>query len=170
MRRYGLAIFDRDGVLIEDGNYLADPQDIVWVPGAIHCISRLKKRGCSVVVATNQSGIARGLLTYGDVDRIHQRMQSDLGSHETQIDRFYVCPFHPDASVAAYRHPNHPDRKPNPGLLQRAMREFGVTPEMTFMVGDKATDVIAADRAGTHSIRYFGGDLSCQLAADGVML
>lgn len=170
MRRYDLAIFDRDGVLIEDGKYLADPRNIVWVSGAIRCISRLKTAGCSVVVATNQSGIARGLLTYRDVDRIHRRMQSDLAACETRIDRFYVCPFHPDARIAKYRHPDHPDRKPNPGLLLLAMRDFGVPPEASFMVGDKSSDIIAANRAGIRGIRYSGGDLGCQLATTGVML
>ena len=74
--------------------------------------------------------------------------------------QFYYCPFHEDAAIDTYRAVDHPDRKPNPGMILRAMREWKTDPARSFLIGDKASDVEAARRAGLRGLRFSGGDLS----------
>ena len=121
-------IFDRDGVLNVDHGYVGDPERMEWVEGARRAVRRLNESGVLVIVATNQSGVARGLFDLAAVDAVHAVMQADLTVDGARIDAFYVCPFLPDAKVADFAHADHPDRKPNPGMILRAMDEWGVDP------------------------------------------
>lgn len=165
-------IFDRDGVLNIDHGYVHRQDQLEWTPGAREAVARLNRAGLAVVVATNQSGVARGYYGLDDLDEFHEHMQLLLAEVGGRIDRFYAAPHHEDAAVEAFRQADHPDRKPNPGMLLRAMEDFGLDPTRTLMVGDRASDLEAARRAGVHGVLYTGGDLEAfvvmELASMGI--
>ena len=160
-------IFDRDGVLNIDHGYVVDPARLDWIDGAREAILALNAAGALVFVATNQSGVGRGYFSFADLDRFHDAMQSQLADIGAHIDAFYACPFHESANLEAFRIADHPDRKPNPGMILRIMADWPVDPARTIMVGDKATDVEAARRAGIQGRLFPGGDLAAFLRVSG---
>ena len=151
--------FDRDGVLIVDTGYPSKPGEIHWVDGAQRALIRLAALGYRRFVVTNQSGVARGYFTEAQVDAFHAALQAGLASIGGRVDAFYVAPHHEDAVEDRYRHPDHPDRKPNPGMILRGLSDWSLAPEETVLVGDKGSDVEAARRAGIEGLRFRGGDL-----------
>jgi D,D-heptose 1,7-bisphosphate phosphatase len=151
--------FDRDGTLNIDHGYTYRPEDLVWNEGAIDAVRAVNKAGWLAIVATNQSGIGRGLFDEAAMHRFHERMQEELARAGARIDAFYFCPFHPEAAAPAYRHPNHPDRKPNAGMLRRAIADFGIDRTRSLMIGDSEDDLSAARNAGVAGLSYRGGDL-----------
>ncbi|MCB1472431.1 MAG: HAD family hydrolase [Rhodobiaceae bacterium] len=153
------AFLDRDGVLNVDSGYPHVPADLVFMPGAPEAVARLNAAGYLVVVVSNQSGVARGLFGIEAVEAFHAHIQRCLQAQGAHVDAFYYCPYHSDASVAEYRHPDHPDRKPNPGMILRAMRELPVRRAGSFLVGDKVSDMQAAETAGIPGHLYAGGRL-----------
>ncbi len=159
MRRPALFL-DRDGVLNEDIGYPHRVEDLRWTPGAREAVRLANEAGWWVFVATNQSGVARGLFGPEAVAAFHAAMAEQLAEAGARIDAFYSCPFHPDAVRPQWRHPDHPDRKPNPGMLLRAMAEHPVDRAGSVMIGDKPSDLEAARRAGVRGVAYDGGDLS----------
>ncbi len=159
LERRAAVIFDRDGVLNIDHGYVGDVSRLTWMPGARRAVRRLNRAGVLAIVATNQSGVARGYFDEAAVHRLHDAMQVDLRQHGGRIDAFYVCPFLPDAPVAAYSHPDHPDRKPNPGMILRAIADWSIDPARCVMIGDKSSDLAAAQRAGIKGALFAGGDL-----------
>jgi D-glycero-D-manno-heptose 1,7-bisphosphate phosphatase len=160
---------DRDGVLNEDHGYVHRWEDFRWIPGARDVVRRFNRAGWLVFVVTNQSGIGRGYYTEEAMHLLHARMAEALAEDGARIDAFYHCPHHPDAKVEAYRHPDPPDRKPNPGMLLRAMAEWPVDVSRSVMVGDKDADVEAATRAGVRGLLFTGGDLSEFLEAEAIL-
>ena len=118
------AFLDRDGVLIVDGGYPHRPEDLVLIDGAIPAVRRLNADGFKVVVVTNQSGVARGYFSLADMDAFHLLLRRTFAAQGAVIDAIYACPYLPDAPVAAFRHPDHPDRKPNPGMILRAAADL----------------------------------------------
>jgi D-glycero-D-manno-heptose 1,7-bisphosphate phosphatase len=159
------AVFlDRDGVLNRDHGYVGAPERFAWVTGAPAAVARLNRAGLLVIVATNQSGVARGLFDLAAVDALHAHMRAELAAAGARIDAFYVCPYLPDAPVAAFAHPDHPDRKPNPGLLLRAIDDWGIDPARALMIGDSPRDLEAARRAGVRGVLFAGGDLDAFVA------
>ncbi|MBY6241623.1 HAD-IIIA family hydrolase [Methylosinus sp. Sm6] len=156
----GAVFFDRDGVLNVDTGYLYDPADFVWVEGAPEAIAAAKAAGLLVVVATNQSGVARGYYEESHVHALHAFMNDDLTARGLpRIDAFYHCPYNDVGSVDIYVRPDHPDRKPNPGMLLRAIADHGLDPMRCVMIGDKESDVEAGFRAGMRALRFEGGKL-----------
>jgi D-glycero-D-manno-heptose 1,7-bisphosphate phosphatase len=153
-------LLDRDGVLNVDHGYVGEPERLEWIAGARRALGALNRAGVLVIVVTNQSGVARGLYDLAAVEVLHARMQADLAEHGAHVDAFYVCPYHPDARVEAFRHPDHPDRKPNPGMIVRAIAEWRIDPARALMVGDQDSDLEAARRAGVAGVRFPGGDLA----------
>ncbi len=153
------AFLDRDGVLNVDVGYAHRPQDLTWIAGARELVKRLNEEGFYVFVITNQAGVARGYYEEAQVAAFHDHMQDELAKIGAHVDAFYYCPFHEDAVVEAYRAVDHPDRKPNPGMLLRAMREWPVDRARSFLIGDQESDIEAARRAGLSGILYTGGDL-----------
>jgi D-glycero-D-manno-heptose 1,7-bisphosphate phosphatase len=153
-------IFDRDGVLNEDIGYAHRVEDLRWMPGAMAAIRALNQAGVKVIVVTNQSGIARGLYDEDSVHRFHGAMQAELDRTGARIDAFYLCPFHPDAVIDRYRHADHPDRKPNPGMILRALAEHALAAHDVIMIGDRDSDMEAARRAGVRGVLYRGDDLA----------
>lgn len=164
------ALLDRDGVLNIDIGYAHRPKDLAFTPGAIEAVRRLNAAGRLVLVVTNQAGVARGLYDEAAVEGFHQAMQAALREAGARIDAFYYCPFHPDATIERYRHPDHPDRKPNPGMILRALSDHRVAPNDAFLIGDRSSDIEAARRAGVAGHLFPGGDLDAfvrRLLADG---
>jgi D-glycero-D-manno-heptose 1,7-bisphosphate phosphatase len=153
------AFLDRDGVLNVDLGYVHRTEDLEWIAGAPQAVRRLNDAGYLVVVVTNQSGIGRGYYDEASMDCVHEALRAHLAAAGARIDAIYACPFHPEAILERYRHPDHPDRKPNPGLLLRAMRDLPIDPDRSFMIGDKDSDMEAARRAGVAGHLFRGGDL-----------
>lgn len=153
------AFLDRDGVLNVDKGYVHRVEDLQWIDGAQAAVRRLNDAGYLVVVVTNQSGIGRGYYDEAALEAVHAHLAADFTSAGARIDAFYACPFHPEAIEERYRHPDHPDRKPNPGLLLRAIADWGIDPAASFLVGDKPSDIEAARRAGVAGYPFEGGNL-----------
>ena len=151
--------FDRDGVLNLDHGYVCEPERLDWMPGAREAVAALNVADVRVLVVTNQSGVARGYFTEEQVDRFHAALQAGLAEIGGRVDAFYVAPHHEAATVERYRHPDHPDRKPNPGMVLRGLADWSLRPEETILVGDKASDIEAARRAGVEGLMFPGGDL-----------
>ncbi len=158
-RRRPAMFFDRDGVLNYDAGYTHRVEDLKWIPGAMEAIRRANDAGVLVFVITNQAGIARGYYTGAEVDHFHAAMVADLARAGAHVDAFYVCPYHPQAEVDAYRHPDHPDRKPNPGMILKALAEWPIDLGRSVLIGDQDTDIEAARRAGIEGLLFAGGDL-----------
>ena len=134
--------FDRDGTLIVDEHYLADPGRVRLRPGAAAALRRVREAGFTVVVVTNQSGIARGLLTADDYRRVHERMEALLAAEGASIDASYHCPHHPDYGSACAC------RKPGIALFQQAASEHALDLARSAFVGDRHRDVAPAARFG----------------------
>lgn len=162
-RRFAV-IFDRDGVLNVDTGYAFEPHKLEWMPGAKAAVARVNRAGVLAVIATNQSGIGRGYYREADMEAFHDEMLRQLEAEGARIDRIYFAPHHEDAAEERYRVADHPDRKPNPGMLLRALAEFEVDPLDAIMIGDKETDMEAARRAGVRGFLYKGGDLDAFVA------
>ena len=150
--------FDRDGTLNVDVDYLHDPADFVWVEGAIAAIRWANEHGYLVIVVTNQSGVARGYYDEAAVHRLHDWMNTQLKKHGAHIDAFYYCPHHTEGTVPAYRQACD-CRKPAPGMILRAIEEHDIDPAASWMFGDGARDIAAAESAGVRGVRYEGGSL-----------
>lgn len=129
------------------------------MPGAREAVRDLNDAGYLVLVVSNQAGIARGLYTEASMDEFHAEMAGQLADVGAHIDAFYHCPYHAEASVARYRNADHPDRKPNPGMILRALQDWRVRPAGSFLIGDRDTDIEAASRAGLPGYLYRGGSL-----------
>jgi D-glycero-D-manno-heptose 1,7-bisphosphate phosphatase len=158
------AFLDRDGVLIVDSGYPHKAEDLVFIDGAAAGVRRLRHAGFHIVVVTNQSGVARGLFSLAEMDAFHALMRAALAAEGAEIDAIYACPYLPDAAVAAFSHPDHPDRKPNPGMVLRAIADLDLDPERSILIGDKESDMEAARRAGVTGARFHGGDLDAFVA------
>ena len=159
-------IFDRDGTLNVDHGYVHKPADLTFVPGAPEAIAALNRRGILVIVATNQAGVARGYYDEDAVARFHAHMQDALAAHSARIDAFYYCPYHEDGVTETYRVANHPDRKPNPGMIIRAISEWSIDPTRAVLIGDRDSDVAAAQAAGIRGVLYEGGALDVLVEAE----
>jgi len=148
------AVFlDRDGTIIRDVGFVDDPARVELLPSAAEAIRRLNRAGLLVVVATNQSGVARGLFSEDVVKTTNRRIQQLLAERGAQIDAFYHCPFleGPEAVVDAYRQSSD-WRKPEPGMLHAAADDLGIDLSASWMIGDAARDVEAGRRAGCRTI------------------
>jgi histidinol-phosphate phosphatase family protein len=133
-------LFDRDGTLVHDVPYNGDPERVRPVDGARRALQRLREAGLRIGLVTNQSGVARGLLTAAAVRAVNDELQRQVGAFDTVA----VCPHGPADACAC--------RKPAPGLVLRAAEELGLRPDETVVIGDIGADVGAAAAAGARSI------------------
>ena len=146
------AVFlDRDGTLIEDVGYLRTVRDLRLFPWTVDAVRALNHAGLPVVVITNQSGIARGLLTEEIVHDVHRHLSSLLEGGGAHVDAYYYCPHHRDGKIARYAIACD-CRKPGRGLVDRAIRELGVDGPASFTVGDRWLDVALARNIGGRGI------------------
>ncbi|MBB35330.1 MAG: D,D-heptose 1,7-bisphosphate phosphatase [Hirschia sp.] len=149
---------DRDGVINVDHGYVSEIEKFELVPGIVDAIRRFNERNWRVIVATNQSGIARAFYTEKDMFTLHAHMESELADAGARIDAIYHCPFHEEGEIEEYRRDSEL-RKPRPGMLLQAMKDFPTEKRLSFMVGDKLSDVQAAESAGIHGFLYKEGDI-----------
>ena len=154
-----IVLFDRDGTLNADRGYTHKPEDLVWLAGAREAVRLVNEHGSFAVVVTNQAGIGRGYYDEAAMHRFHEHMQNDLATMGARIDAYYFCPFHAEATIDRYRRANHPDRKPNPGMLLTALNDFSVDRQNAALVGDQDSDIAAAAAAGIIGVRANGEPL-----------
>ncbi len=159
------AFLDRDGVLNRDDGYTHLPNRLAWIPDARAAVRDLNDAGYFVFVVSNQAGIARGLYDEAAMAEFHAEMARQLAEVGAHIDAFYHCPYHPAASVDRYAAANHPDRKPNPGMILRACTDWPVRLSGSFLIGDRDSDIEAASRANVPGFLYRGGSLRAGAAA-----
>lgn len=146
------AIFlDRDGTLTEDPGYIDHPNQVKLLGGAAEALRQLEQLGYKLIVVSNQSGVARGIVTEEALKKIHSRLEQLLIADGAHLDRIYYCPYHPEGTVQKYRKESEL-RKPGPGMLLLAAEETDIDLSQSWMVGDKYEDVTAGQRAGCKTI------------------
>lgn len=142
------AIFmDRDGTLNQDLGYISMPDLMILYPWAAEAVRLINESDFKAIVVTNQSGIARGLYSEGVLREIHWRMIHELAREGARIDAVYYCPHHPGAASARYGIACA-CRKPRDGMLQAAVREHNIDLSRSFVIGDKASDIVLAQSVG----------------------
>jgi D-glycero-D-manno-heptose 1,7-bisphosphate phosphatase len=137
---------DRDGVINHETDYLYRITDVRWVEGIFPLCTTAQRLGYKLVVITNQSGIARGLYTESDFHTLMDWMRAEFLARNINLDAVYFCPYHPEG-VGTYKR-EHPDRKPAPGMLLRAARDLSLDLARSVLVGDRCSDIAAANAAG----------------------
>ena len=151
------AVFlDRDGTLNTEVEFLSRVEEFRLLPGVPPAIARLREAGYAAVVASNQSVVARGLLSEAGLEDVHREMERQLARGGAELDGVYYCPHHPEFGGPPYRQ-DCCCRKPKPGLLRRAAEEHGLDLEASFMVGDSLRDLQAGWHAGCRSILVLTG-------------
>ena len=142
---------DRDGVMIEEENYLADPAKVRLCPGCAEALRRIARAGFRIVVTSNQSGIARGYFTFAEIAAVERKIVELLAAGNAPApDAWYYCPHHVKGTVAQYVR-ECDCRKPRPGMLLQAAREHDLELSGSVMIGDKLSDLRAAFAAGCPS-------------------
>ncbi|BEV17736.1 D-glycero-beta-D-manno-heptose 1,7-bisphosphate 7-phosphatase [Herbaspirillum sp. DW155] len=139
---------DRDGTLNVEKNYLHLYQDWEWIPDSVEMLRQLREGGFLNIVVTNQAGVARGYYDEAAIARLHARVDEDLRAVGSGIDAYYHCPHHPQHGVIR----NCDCRKPAPGMLLRAQREWNIDLAQSWMVGDKLSDIEAGLAAGVRCV------------------
>jgi len=135
-----LVLLDRDGTLIEEKEYLADPDGVVLLPGVVEGLRQLQKLGARFAVVSNQSGIGRGFYSLRDAQAVNARLAELLQQEGIPLEGIYLCPHGPDDGCAC--------RKPGTALLQQAAKDAGLPLSEAILIGDKASDIEAGRRAG----------------------
>lgn len=150
----GKVVFlDRDGTMNTEVHYLYRPEDLVLIPGTAEAVKQLNDAGFTVIVVTNQAGVARGYFTEDDVRTLHRYMNGVLGRHGAHVDAFYYCPHHPEHGVGVYKK-ECKCRKPGTGMFEAAEKELDMPIDRahSWMIGDKLIDTEAGHNFGIRSI------------------
>lgn len=147
------AVLDRDGTIIFDRHYLSSPGGVEIMPGAVEGLRRMRSAGFGLVVVTNQSGLGRGYFGLTDMEAIHSRMEDLLRAEGIEVDGIYYCPHRPDEHCGC--------RKPEPGMVEQAARDFGFEPDQAYVFGDKACDIDLGKRVGAVTFLIGATSLDC---------
>jgi D-glycero-D-manno-heptose 1,7-bisphosphate phosphatase len=150
-----VVVLDRDGTIVVDRHYLADPDDLEFESGAEAGLRKMSELGFRLVVITNQSGIARGLLSLSRLEEIHERLKQMLHSIGVRLEAIYFCPHAPGDGCEC--------RKPNLGLMRQASAELGFDMSESIVIGDKESDVEFGRRAGALAMQI--GKVESQLSS-----
>lgn len=142
---------DRDGTIIEDKNYLSDPNNIEIIDGAVEALKNLQENNYKLVVVSNQSGVARGKFGIEDVEKVNLHLSEMLAKHNVFIDAFYYCPHHPNGTVAEFSGVCQ-CRKPAIGMVEEAIHQLEIDPRKSFVIGDKLADLHLGKLMGGRSI------------------
>ncbi len=146
------AVFlDRDGTLIQDLGYICRFEQVGFFTFAAAAVRALNEAGYLVIVVSNQSAVARGICNKREIELLHRQLQDHFRNQGALVAAFYFCPFLADAAVRRYRR-NSPLRKPAPGMLLQAARDFKVDLASSFMIGDKIDDILAGQKAGCRTM------------------
>ena len=138
--RKGLVVVDRDGTLIAERHYLADPQGVELLPGVVDGLRAFAAQGYELAVVTNQSGIGRGLFDERALQAVHAELRRQLAASGIELRGIWYCPHHPELGCRC--------RKPEPALLEHALHDLGYAPSECLVVGDKACDIELGQRLG----------------------
>lgn len=149
--RIGGVFVDRDGTLIKEVGYLSRLEQIEVLPGVAEAVQLLRGEGLKVAVVTNQSAVARGLITEEILHQIHEELRRQLAGRDAHLDGIYYCPHHPTEGADPYRI-SCDCRKPNMGLVQRAAAELYLDVSRSYVVGDQSSDMELAARVGAKGI------------------
>ena len=159
------AIFlDRDGTINEDIGYVSSPDELNVYPFAAQAVRLINEAGLKVIIITNQSAVARRLCDERTLAAIHERLTKELALDGAHVDAIYYCPHHPHVGDAPYRR-DCECRKPRPGLLWQAAREHDIDLSVSYVVGDKASDMNLAENAGARGALVLTGYGRATLAA-----
>jgi D-glycero-D-manno-heptose 1,7-bisphosphate phosphatase len=126
-------VLDRDGTIIEEREYLSQPEQVTLIPGAGAALRELQQMGFGLLVITNQSGVGRGFFEQADLERVHECLRELLEVEGVHLDGIYVCPHKPDDDCAC--------RKPKQGLIEKAAKDLGLKVQNSIVIGDKACDI-----------------------------
>jgi histidinol-phosphate phosphatase family protein len=143
MKRRSAVFLDRDGTLIEEKNYLSDPNQVTLLDGVVDGLKALQELNLPLVIVTNQSGIGRGLFSLQDAEAVNARIEDELAARGINIAAWYMCPHTPADGCHC--------RKPMPGLIEMACNDLGLDPQRSFVVGDKRSDIDLARAVGAEA-------------------
>ncbi len=168
MKHQKALFLDRDGVINVDHGYVFDPKDIDFMPGIFALTQAFRKAGYLVIVVTNQSGIGRGYYSEQQFASLTQWMREQFQQQGSDLDDVYFCPHHPSKAKGTYQQLCD-CRKPNPGMLVQAITKHNIDPSVSVMVGDKLSDMLAAQKAGVaHRILFQNHEPTVVDAPEGI--
>lgn len=158
MKKYKLVIFDRDNTLVKDASgYLHKVEELEWFEGVLELLQQIHNAGIKIAIATNQSGVARGLYDESDVLNLHAYMNSTKGAQGV-IDLFRYCPHHPQGLREEYAIKCF-CRKPEPGMILDILKELDIQEKDCIIFGDSESDCLAGSNAGIESVFVNPGDI-----------
>lgn len=146
---------DRDGTINIEKHYVYRKEDFVFIPGIFDLLKHFTDNGYLIFIITNQSGIARGLYSEDDYNKLTEWMLNEFELKGIKITKVYHCPHHPDITGPCNC------RKPKPGMILQAIEEFNIDPSASVLIGDKKSDILAGENAGigeNHFIHEFSGN------------
>jgi D-glycero-D-manno-heptose 1,7-bisphosphate phosphatase len=147
---------DRDGTINNEVDFLLTPDQLNLIPRSANAICELNKLSLKIFILTNQSGVARGLLTENELHVVHDRLLQMLENQNAHIDKIYYCPHHPEGSVEKYRKECE-CRKPKPGMLLSAAKEYKIDLSASYIIGDKMIDIQAGNNCGAGTVLVLTG-------------
>ncbi|MBN2283094.1 MAG: HAD family hydrolase [Deltaproteobacteria bacterium] len=146
------AVFlDRDGTINEETGYLRSLEDLRIFPESFEAVRLINRMGVLALVVTNQSGVARGFFDEAFVAAVHEELRNQMGHHGAVIDGFYYCPHHPTEGTGKYRI-TCDCRKPKPGMILQAARDFDIDLKRSYLIGDTLRDMETAENAGVTGV------------------
>lgn len=146
---------DRDGVINVEKNYVYRIEDFEFVDGIFHILNFFQKKGYLLVIITNQAGIGRGFYSEEDFFILNNWMLYELSQRGININKVYFCPYHPIYGVGHYKKDSY-DRKPSPGMIIKAKKEFNIDLNKSILIGDKESDILAGINAGVGKLFLYG--------------
>ncbi len=156
MKARAAAFLDRDGTITSERGYVTRPEEVVLIDGAADAIRELNEAGVLAVIVSNQSGVARGLMSEEDMAAVHAATELLLSAGGARLSGAYYCPNHPDGTIERYTR-DASCRKPAAGMLELAVRDLDIDLAQSTMVGDQITDVEFANRAGIPAVLVMTG-------------
>ena len=139
------AFLDRDGVINRNNGYVTNKKRFTWLKNVKSAIRLLNNKKFKVFIVTNQSAVARGFCSENDVNNLHLWINNELKKNKAKIDEFFYCPYHPKGIIKKYRKKSYL-RKPNPGMIVKAVKKYSINLDKSFMIGDTKSDKICAER------------------------
>jgi len=157
MQEKNKAIFlDRDGTINEDVGYVIDDGMFNMFDFTPAALGGLRELGFKLIIVTNQAGIAKGYFDMEMVQKVHNRLKKELKRNNIELDAIYYCPYHKDGIISEYMK-DSTFRKPETGMIERAVREHNIDVTKSFMIGDKLTDIECGKKAGLKTILVLTG-------------
>ena len=153
MKKKNKALFlDRDGVINKNYGYVFSMKNVVWLKSAKEAIRYAYVKKYLIIIITNQSGVARGIYSENDIKKLHHEINKQLKMRNCKIHDFFYCPYHPKYGNKKYRR-NSYLRKPNPGMILKAIKKWNINRDKSLMIGDKKIDMVASKKAGLRFVK-----------------